>query len=276
MPYESVRLTPALGAQVLGLDLTGDPTELAPVMIDDLRRHQVLMFRNADLSAPELAALGRAMGTLGQRHHSYGVHPDADDVVVLDWDSSRPPDGAEWHADMTYKPHPPYATLLLAVQVPPLGGDTLFASLTSVYDALSPGLQADLAHLEAVHDPGTFRTTAYLDGGDAAIGSMLSAAGSAVHPVIATNPLTGAKYLNVSEAFTRSVIGLSAAESARLLTMLFDLINRPEHHVRLRWEPNTLVIWDNRGTQHYAVDDYLPHRRVMHRVVVAEAGAAPI
>lgn len=98
----------------------------------------------------------------------------------------------------------------------------------------------------------------------------MAAAGTAVHPVVAVHPLTGAEYLNVSEAFTRFVIGLSAAESGRLLTQLFDLINRPEHHVRVRWEPATPAIWDDRGTQHCAVADFLPHRRVMHRVVVAD------
>jgi taurine dioxygenase len=93
-------------------------------------------------------------------------------------------------------------------------------------------------------------------------------AGMAVHPVIAHHPVTGRPYLNVSESFTRFVIGLSAPESGRVLTYLFDLINRPDFHVRVRWQPATIVIWDNRGTQHYAVADYLPHRRVMHRVAV--------
>jgi taurine dioxygenase len=86
--------------------------------------------------------------------------------------------------------------------------------------------------------------------------------------VIGHHPVTQRPYLNVSESFTRFIIGLSAPESARLLTYLFDLINRPDFHVRIRWQPGTVVIWDNRGTQHYAVADYLPHRRVMHRVAV--------
>jgi taurine dioxygenase len=88
--------------------------------------------------------------------------------------------------------------------------------------------------------------------------------------VVATHPVTGARYLNVSEAFTRFIIGLAAAESGRPLTQLSDLINRPEHHVRFRCDPDTIVIWDDRDKQHYAVGDYLPHRRIMHRLVVAE------
>ena len=94
----------------------------------------------------------------------------------------------------------------------------------------------------------------------------------AVHPIIARHPVTQRPYLNVSESFTRFVIGLSAPESARLLTMLFDLINRPQFQMRQQWRPGTTAIWDNRGTQHYAVNDFLPHRRVMHRVVVERDG----
>lgn len=138
-----------------------------------------------------------------------------------------------------------------------------------LHDALTPGLRRDLEQLEAVHDMGAFRTGAYLDGGDEGIAEAFARAGTAVHPVIAHHPVTGRPYLNISEAFTRFVIGLSAPESARLLTHLFDLTNRPDFHVRIKWEVGTVVIWDNRGTQHYAVSDYLPHRRVMHRVAVA-------
>jgi len=99
---------------------------------------------------------------------------------------------------------------------------------------------------------------------------------TAVHPMVSHHPVTGRPYLNVSESFTRFIIGLSAPESGRLLTELFDRINRPEHHVRLRWKPNTMAIWDNRGTQHYAVIDYLPSRRVMHRVAVVEDARQPV
>ena len=104
----------------------------------------------------------------------------------------------------------------------------------AVHDALDPGLRRDLEHLHVVHDMGAFRTGAYLEGGDAGIGEAHVRAGSAVHPVIDHHPVTGRPYLNVSEANTRFVIGLSAPESGRLLTMLFDLVNRPDFQVRLQ------------------------------------------
>jgi taurine dioxygenase len=264
------RLTPAIGAELSGVDLWADVDEATTdALYAALIEHQVIILREVEMSPATMVALGASFGPLGARHHSYTTHPDADDVVVLDWHGDMQPDAAEWHADMTYRAEPPFASLLKAVVVPPAGGDTLWASMYAVHDALPPGLRNDLAGLEAVHDMGAFRTPAYLEGGNAGIEEALSAAGTAVHPMIEHHPVTGRPYLNVSESFTRFVIGLSAPDSGRLLTELFDLINRPDFHVRLRWRPNTLAIWDNRGTQHYAVADYLPHRRVMHRVAVS-------
>ena len=268
------RLTPALGAELSGVDLsqplTGDPGQaLADALYDALIEHQVIVVRDADLSPASHAALGATFGELGARHHRYVTHPESDDVVVLEWKDDDTPDAAEWHSDMTYRREPPFASILKAIVVPPSGGDTLFASMYSVYDALDPGLQRDLAELEAAHDMGAFRTPSYREGGIDGLEKALIDAGSAVHPIVDHHPVTGRPYINVSESFTSFVIGLSAPEGNRLLTMLFDLINRPDHHVRLRWQPNTLAMWDNRATQHYAVADYLPHRRVMHRVAVS-------
>ncbi len=275
MALTAARITKALGAELHGFDPRTPSDELADDIHQHLMAHQVVMVRGAGLAPSELAGLGRALGPLGERHHSYVTHPDADDVVILEWGGEAKPDAAEWHADMTYREHPPFGTLLQAVVVPPLGGDTLFASMGAALDALPSGLAADLAELEAVHDPGAFRTPAYRKGGNAGVAEAMAAAGTAVHPVIGEHPVTGRPYLNVSESFTRFIIGLSAPESARLLTQLFDHINRPEFHVRFRWEPDTLVIWDNRGAQHYACNDYLPDRRVMHRVVIAEDARTP-
>jgi taurine dioxygenase len=270
------RLTPALGATAVlphGAEDISD--ELADLVHAALIEHSVLVFPDADLDAKRMVQLGNALGTLGIRHHSYTSHPDFDDVVVLTWEGDQKPDAAEWHSDMTYRPQPPFASILKAVEVPPVGGDTLWASMFAVHDALDAGLRRDLEQLQAVHDMGAFRTGAYREGGDEGISAAMTRAGTAVHPVVAHHPVTGRPYLNVSESFTRFIIGLSAPESGRLLTYLFDLINRPDFHVRIKWAPDTTVIWDNRGTQHYAVADYLPHRRVMHRVAVVTDKRTP-
>lgn len=270
------RLTPALGARASLPTRSGDnPEDLACAIHAALIEHSVLVFPEANLDPAGMVELGRSLGTLGMRHHSYTTHPDSEDVVVLTWQGDQKPDAAEWHADMTYRPSPPFASILKAVEVPPLGGDTLWASMFAVHRSLNPGLRRDLEQLDAVHDMGAFRTGAYHEGGDEGISAAMCRAGSAVHPVIDHHPVTGRPYVNVSEAFTRFVIGLSAPESGRLLTHLFDLINRPDHQVRIRWRPGTVVIWDNRGTQHYAVADYLPDRRVMHRVAVVTDMRSP-
>jgi taurine dioxygenase len=267
-----MRLTPALGALVKLPDGLGQITDdLADAIHTALMEHLVLVLpESAGLDPTRMVQLGRALGSLGPAHHSYTTHPDSDDVVVLSWGGDQKPDAAEWHADMTYTSQPPFASILKAIEVPSVGGDTLWASMFSVHDALDAGLRRDLEQLEAVHDMGAFRTGAYLEGGDRAIMDAMHRAGVATHPVIAHHP-----DVNVSESFTRFIIGLSAPESARTLTYLFDLINRPEHQVRIRWQPGTVAIWDNRGTQHYAVADYLPHRRVMHRVAVVSDRRSP-
>ena len=262
------RVTPALGAVVVGVDLTRLDRAGGDALYDALIEHQVLFFREQCLSPAELVAFAAQFGEIGVRHHSYATHPDCEDVVVLDWRPGQRADAAEWHSDMTYKTDPPFASVLQAMEVPPVGGDTLWASMYSVHDRLDPGLRADLAMLSAVHDPGAFRTSAFAAGGSRGIDEMLATAGSAVWPVISHHPVTGRPYVAVSESFTRWIIGVGAPESARILTMLFDLINRPDHQVRLRWRPGTIAVWDNRATQHYAVADYPDHRRVMHRVVV--------
>ncbi len=277
MSINAERLTPALGADVTGLDPSADITaDVAQQLHSLLMEHQVIFMRDMDLPPRRMAALGESLGTLGARHHSYVTHEESDDVVILEWKDDDTPDAAEWHADMTYRASPPFASILKAVVVPPSGGDTLWASMYSVYDSLPEGMKADLAELQAVHDMGAFRTPAFLAGGDEGILEAYNNAKTATHPMISHHPVTGRPYVNVSESFTRFVIGLSAPESGRLLTELFDRINRPEHHVRLRWKPNTIAIWDNRGTQHYAVVDYLPHRRVMHRVAVVEDARQPV
>ncbi len=233
-----------------------------------LVEHRVLIVDQAALEPTQLMELGRRLGPVANDHHCYSTHPDADAVVVLEWGGATKPDAAEWHADMTYRQDPPFASVLQAEVVPPAGGDTLWACMSSVYESLPAGLRSELVELEAVHDMGTFRTRAYRDGGTDAMRIALVEAGTAVHPVVAHHPITGQPYLNVSESFTRFVIGLSAPEGARLLTLLFDAVKSPEHQVRHRWTTGSLAIWDNRGTQHYALADYLPHRRVMHRVAV--------
>ncbi len=261
--------TPSIGAEVLGIDIAeGVDPATADVVHGALMEHHVLFFRDQDVRPGHLAAFASSFGPLEGAHHTYPSLED-EHVMLLDLGPQNPPDSAEWHSDLTYRQDAPFASVLQAVEVPPAGGDTLWANLFDVHDALDEGLRKDLSGLSAVHDIGSFRNHAFLGTGVDGINALMSEAGSAVHPVIDHHPVTVRPYVNVNETFTVHVLGLSRPEGIRLLSYLFDLINRPQFHVRLRWSPGTVAMWDNRGTQHYAVGDYLPHRRVMHRVVVA-------
>ena len=186
----------------------------------------------------------------------------------------------EWHTDLTYYAEPPFASILAAKVVPPVGGDTLWANMYAAYDALPEDIRSHVDGLQALHDLGDFRND-YLaqEDGLAALREALSEQG-AIHPVAPRHPVTGRRALFVNQPFTRLIVGMNQRESDRLLRYLFDHIEQPEFQVRFRWRPGALAMWDNRVTQHYAVSDYLPQRRVMHRVTVvkdrrAESGWQP-
>jgi len=263
------RVTAALGAVVTGVRMNDVDDDGVDALYEALIENQVIFLPGQHLDPIDHAAFGHRFGQLGERHHSYVTHPETEDVVVLDWQPGDRPDAAEWHSDMTFTMKPPFASILQAVLLPPVGGDTLWASMYSVHDSLDPGFRRDLETLSASHDPGAFRNGPFAAGGTAAMNDMLSDVGSAVWPIISHHPVTDRPYVNVSESNTRWIIGVGAPESHRILSTLFALTNRPDHHVRLRWEPGTVAIWDNRATQHYAVSDYAGHRRTMHRVAVA-------
>ena len=273
---ETIALTAAVGAEVRGLDLTAplDPGAIE-VLYAALLEHLVVVMHDTSAGPADLVAIASALGPLGARHPIYDTIDGFPDVVELDWHGDHEPDAAEWHTDMRFSANPPFASVLQAIILPPVGGDTLWASMYAAYDALSTGLRNDLAELDAVHDMGSFRRGFVQEGGAARLDQAMVEVGSAVHPVIDHHPVTGRPYLNVNESFTTYLVGLSMPDSSRLLSYLFGHISKPEFHVRLKWQPGTVAVWDNRASQHYAVNDYLPQRRVMHRVVVATDGRLP-
>ena len=169
---------------------------------------------------------------------------------------------------MTFKANPPFASILHGVSVPQVGGDTLWASMSAAYESLSDGWKEHLEGLEAIHDMGTFRNDYYKDGGIESVNNALKKVGSAVHKVIETHPISGLKYLNVNQSFTRNIVNESQGPSDHILQFLFQHITKPEFQVRFHWENNSIAIWDNRITQHYAVCDYLPNFRHMQRITV--------
>ncbi len=266
---EFLPVTSVLGAEVLGIDLS-EPLSDANVelLYKGLTQYQVLFLRRQSLVPESHLALAEAFGEIDPGHPVYPHVDGFRSIVELIADADNPPDTEDWHKDLTFRAAPPFASILRAVSVPSVGGDTLWASMSAVYDGLSNGWKSDLAPLFAVHDMGTFRNDYFQQGGVAEVNRALSEVGSAVHPVVEVHPVSGLKYLNVNQSFTRQILNMTQGPSDEVLQYLFQQVRKPEFQVRLRWQDDTVAIWDNRITQHYAVCDYLPHRRHMQRVTV--------
>ena len=265
-------LTPAIGANITAIDISqpidGDTLDaIYQALID----HLVIIFPEQTILPAAHLAFAESFGELDQPHHVYPHVPGFERIVLLENDADRPPETNAWHTDLTFKQNPPFASILYARAVPVTGGDTLWASMYAAYDALPSGMKEQLAGLSAVHDMGSFRNE-YLarENGVQALNEAMAKVGSAVHPMVRNHPVTGRGFLFVNQSFTTHVVGMSSHESHRLLRYLFDHINQPEFQCRLRWQANSLVMWDNRVTQHYAVADYMPHYRLMHRVTVID------
>ena len=262
------RLTPALGAEI-DIDLGNITADGAQAVYDALMAHQVVFFRDQQMTPEQHIEVAKHFGEIDVPHPVYQNHPEIPAITVLENDANRPPDTNDWHKDLTFRESPPFMSILYAKKVPATGGDTLWANMALAYDNLAPHMRDMLGTLEAVHGIGCFRND-YL-GKESNIQAMnegVHSNGAWVHPVIGTHPVTGDKYINVNRSFTQHIVGMLKAESDRLLEYLYSHIDQPEHQVRFRWRDNSVAIWDNRVTQHYALADYLPDYRCMNQVTV--------
>jgi taurine dioxygenase len=262
-------VTAALGAEVDGVDLREKISDaLFKEIRDALVEFQVLFFRNQAVDPAHQKALAERFGPL-QTHPAYSTVEDFPEITILESTPEKPTRIEKWHTDMTFRPHPPLATLLRSRVVPDRGGDTLFASMTAAYDALSPKMQDFLGELGAVHDfSHGFRESLEEPGGRERLAQALADNPPVEHPVIRTHPESGRKLIFVNELFTTHINGLSLNESEHLLTLLFNHIKAPEFHCRLRWTADCLALWDNRSTQHKPVNDYFPAHRRMERITI--------
>lgn len=263
-------LTPTIGAEITGIDLSR-PLDQATLdaIYAALMEHLVIFFHDQDISAQNHLDLARSFGEPGPPHPVYPHVEGFENVMMLENDGDNPPDTDGWHTDLTYRQEPPFASVLWANKVPECGGDTMWCSLYAAYDALPEDMKTYLDGMTAVHDMGDFRNNFTVG---EATGDRLVAAhqtfGSAVHPVVQRHPVTGRKYLYVNDGFTVHVVGLRASDSRRLLDYLFAHMNQPEFQVRFHWRDHSMAMWDNRCTMHYAIADYMPHYRCMHRITV--------
>jgi len=266
--FKAEPLTPSIGALISGMSLNKLSKDDVEQLYHALIKYQVIFFRNQELSPESHMNLAESLGEIDPGHPVYPHVEGYQSIVLLKNDANNKPDTNDWHKDLTFKSNPPFASILHGIKVPNVGGDTLWASMSAAYDQLSEGWKNQLENLEAIHDMGTFRNDYYKEGGVDSVNSALKNVGSAVHKVIETHPVSGLKYLNVNQAFTRNIVNESQGPSDQILQFLFQHINKPEFQVRFHWEDNSVAIWDNRITQHYAICDYLPELRHMQRITV--------
>ncbi|MGA3402798.1 MAG: TauD/TfdA family dioxygenase [Acetobacteraceae bacterium] len=269
-PFELRPLAGALGAEIRGVDLAAD---LSDGMVAALRQalldRLVIFFHDQDLPPGRLLALAKRFGTPNEYPFVKGLDGYPEVIAVTKLPDETVNFGGVWHSDTTYLQEPPMATLLVAREVPPVGGDTLFANQYLAYESLSERMQQLLCSLRGISsstkaDASRTREDRIRTDGTAEPRKVLIAE----HPAVRTHPETGRKALYVNVAHTVGFAGMTEEESMPLLGFLFRHQIRPEFTCRFRWEPGSLAIWDNRCAQHYAMNDYHGHKRVMHRITL--------
>lgn len=261
----------ALGAYLSGISLAraADSDVLFADVHKALVEHEVLFLRDQVLEPIEYQAFARRFGNV-ESHPAYPTVPGAADVQILESTPEEPSKIEAWHSDMTFRRAPPAVTLLHGQIIPAYGGDTLWASTTAAYEALSRPLAKLLDELHAVHDfRHGFRESLAEPGGPERLADAIAANPPVTHPVIRTHPDSAKKAIFVNSLFTVRIDGLPRAESESLLAFLYRHIAMAEHTVRVNWQPNTVAIWDNRSTQHKPVNDFFPQHRRMHRITIA-------
>ncbi len=265
-------LTGALGAEVAGVDLAQDlDEESLAVLRDGLARFGVLVFRGQDLSPERHIALAERWAPINVNRFFTPV-PGYPMIAEVRKEPTHTTNiGNTWHTDHSYDEVPALGSLLYAREVPQYGGDTVFASTYGAFERLSEGLKTQLCGMRAEHSSRhVFGKSAYRGYGknDERFHNAEQAVQDATHPVVIRHPDSGRPSLYVNPGFTLGFAGWSREESAPLLDYLYAQATRQENLCRVSWQPGTLVVWDNRATWHYAVNDYQGQRRLMHRITL--------
>ena len=264
------RIGVSLGAEISDIDLTEPLSQAQFAAVDAaLAEHELLIFRNQAISSEDLMRFGRLFGELTVHPFApaEGLHPE---LIKFRNDEHSAPFGTDvWHSDETFRAEPPMATILCAKVVPAVGGDTAFASMTAAFDGLSDRMQRFISGLEAIHDIKPFKVL-FGDSPEAReqLVEYEKRFPPCVHPVVRVHPVTGRRALFVNPNFTIRIKDMDERESRSLLDTLFHQTLVPEYQYRLRWAPDTIAVWDNRSTQHYALHDYYPQKRYMERVTI--------
>ena len=280
MAYERIsvsRMAGALGAQLENVDLAQphDPKQLDEVR-DALHEYGVIVLRDQDITSDQYLAFARHFSDILPYPLVSGLPDHPDIVPVLKREEERVNFGGIWHSDTTYLERPPMGSMLLAKELPPHGGDTIWSNMMMANETLSDGMKTALEGLIAINSAkkGSAAATREDSRKDGGARDDSGLATTAEHPVVRTHPSTGKKSLYVNFGHTTHFKGMTETESAPILEYLFKHQIRPEFTCQLHWEIGTLAFWDNRITQHLPINDYHGYRRLLHRITLA--GEVPV
>ena len=274
MASNSISVKPiagSLGAEIEGIDLCED---LHDDTVHDLRRalldHKVIFIRDQKITPEEQIRFARRFGEAAEYPFVKGLDAYPEIIEVRKEAHEKVNFGGLWHSDTTYLEEPPMATMLYALELPPYGGDTLFANMVQAYETLSDGMKAMLDGLIGINRSDNASVTATrLDRLKDAGKEDAKPSFVAEHPLVRTHPETGRKCLYLSAAHTAQIKGMTVEESAAILSYLFVHQVRPEFTCRFRWSAGALAFWDNRQAMHNPINDYHGQRRVLHRITLA-------
>ena len=262
--FQVQQLTPACGAELLECDLSKPDETLTAEVRAALLKYRVVFFRDQNLNREEHIAFADGFGDLEVHPATPKDQPDPEVLRIAHGPKSR---GSEnmWHSDVTWREAPSLGSILRAIELPPVGGDTLFANMVMAYERLSDEVKEKIENLSASHD--IARVFARRLGKKAE--ELHDKYPPMVHPVVRTHPETKERLIYVNGAFTDHIIDMDPQESAQLLDTLYKTAWNPEVQCRFSWRPGSLAFWDNRSCQHFAASDYFPDVRVMERVTIA-------
>lgn len=267
---EARRISGALGAEISGVELSKPLTKKEFGEIKRLwLEHLVIFFRDQALNPKQFMAFAEQFGEPVEYPMVQGIRGFPKIIEVKKLERERVAFGGIWHTDTAYLERPPMASMLLAREIPPFGGDTLFASMYLAFESLSPGLKKLLEGLKAVNSSTKAEASKTREDVIKKSGKEETKNYLAEHPVVRTHPETGRKALYVNSGHTVRFAGMTEDESAPILNFLYQHQTRPEFTCRFAWRPGSIALWDNRCAQHNPVNDYHGYRRVMHRITLA-------
>lgn len=271
MKYERIEVQPiagAMGAEIKGVDLSQLQEEQTISEIHQaFLEHLMIFFRDQTLTPAQQVTFARYFGEPNEYPFVKGLEEQPEIIPVIKLEHETVNFGGVWHSDTVYLETPPMGTILYAKELPPVGGDTLFANMYLAYETLSAGMKKTLAGLTAVHRSDKLEAAQTRDKRIKTDGKETGGVKTiSAHPAVRTHPETGKKALYVNIAHTVQFKEMTKAESEPILNYLFQHQIRPEFTCRLVWTAGTLTFWDNRATQHNPINDYHGYRRVMHRI----------